>query len=78
MTPRGSVKVKTNAMLSKINIFAKETALCNNATWNYATFYSHLSYVCAEWGQGINQNHQTSILQIKVAWTASLKNFNVQ
>ena len=49
-------------MLCKVCHYVNETAL---RSIYYATFQSHLLYVCTAWGQNIKYNHRISILQRK-------------
>ena len=53
---------KATAMLCKIRHYVTKATL---RSIYYATFQSHLSYVCTAWDQNIKYNHRISILQRK-------------
>ena len=54
--------VKANAMLCKLCHYVNEVAI---KSIYYAFFHSHLSYVCAAWGQNLNPKHGINLLQKK-------------
>ena len=64
---------KATAMLCKIRHYVTKATL---RSIYYATFQSHLSYVCTAWDQNIKYNHRISILQRKTKRIIFFSDFN--
>ena len=64
---------KTNAMFCKLRHYVNEITI---KSIYYATFHSHLLYVCTAWGQNLNSKHRINLLPKKAIRIISFTHYD--
>ena len=65
--------VKANAMLYKLCHYENEATV---KSIYYAIFHSHLSYICAAWGQNLNPKYRINLLKKKATQIISFAQYD--